>query len=283
MTAAAEIGVVVATRDRRDSLLRTLGRLAELPERPPVVVVDNDSADGTPEAVSSRFPAVEVLRLRSNRGAFARNLGAARLRTPLVAFCDDDSWWGPGSLARAAACFRRFPAVGLLAARIQVGSERRLDPVSAEMAAAPTPPGLPGPEVDGFLACGAAVRRDAFLAAGGFCERFLIGAEEQLLAIDLGAAGWRLCYVDSVAVEHWPDRGSRGDRPWLSRRNALWTAWMRLPPREALRRTGAELLAARKEREAARAVVAATRGLPWALRMRRAQRYAGKGQTVPWR
>ncbi|MFD0853569.1 glycosyltransferase family 2 protein, partial [Actinomadura adrarensis] len=43
--------VVVITRDRRETLLDTLGRLRELPGKPPVIVVDNASSDGTPEAV----------------------------------------------------------------------------------------------------------------------------------------------------------------------------------------------------------------------------------------
>jgi GT2 family glycosyltransferase len=268
VSASAEIGVVVATRDRRDSLLRTLGHLAAMPERPPVVVVDNASTDGSADAVIASFPDVEVIALERNRGAFARNLGAGQLRTPLVAFCDDDSWWRPGALARAAECFRRFPRLGLLAARTLVGPEHRLDPVSAAMGAAPRTPGLAGPAISGFLACSAAVRRRPFLAAGGFCERFLIGAEEQLLAIDLRAAGWDLCYVDAVEAEHWPDRGDRGDREWLSRRNALWTSWMRMRPRRALGDTAAEIGAARRDAQAARALRAALQGLPWALRMR---------------
>jgi hypothetical protein len=42
------VTVVIATRDRRDELLTTLGHLRALPERPPVIVVDNGSTDGSP-------------------------------------------------------------------------------------------------------------------------------------------------------------------------------------------------------------------------------------------
>jgi GT2 family glycosyltransferase len=263
-----EIGVAIATRNRRDSLLRTLTEIQELPERPPTVVVDNASTDGTTAAVASAFPAVELIELERNHGAFARNLGAARLRTPFVAFSDDDSWWEPGALAQAAATLRRHPAVGLLAARILVGEERRLDPVSALMDG-PAPVGLPGPRVNGFLACGAVVRRDAFLAAGGFCGRFLIGAEETLLAIDLRAAGWELCYAAAVTAIHDPHGASRGDRPWLSLRNELWTSWLRMPAGRALRDTAALALAATRDGAARRALASAAAGLPWALTARR--------------
>ncbi len=55
----ARIAVVVATRNRRNSLLRTLARLRELPERPGIVVVDNGSTDGT--SAAARAAGVDVV------------------------------------------------------------------------------------------------------------------------------------------------------------------------------------------------------------------------------
>ncbi|MBB3096852.1 hypothetical protein FHR83_004526 [Actinoplanes campanulatus] len=56
------VTVVVATRNRRDRLLETL------PEhRAPVILVDDASTDGGPDAISSAFPAVDVVRLGENR------------------------------------------------------------------------------------------------------------------------------------------------------------------------------------------------------------------------
>lgn len=268
MSAAPAVGVVVATRDRRPALLRTLAALQELPEQPPTVVVDNSSSDGTAAAVAAAFPAVELVRLDRNRGAFARNLGAARLRTPLVALCDDDSWWQRGSLTAAAELFHRFPRLGLLAARVLVGRERRLDPLSVAMRG-PAPPGLPGPRVHGFLACGAIVRRAAFLEAGGFCERFLIGGEEELLALDLRLGGWDLCYADAVTAVHMPHPGERSGRSRLSLRNGLWTSWLRMPARVALADTAALARSAARDPVARGALGSALRGVAWALRRRR--------------
>ncbi|MEA2241042.1 MAG: hypothetical protein QOD24_598, partial [Solirubrobacteraceae bacterium] len=47
---------MIATRNRRDTLLRSLERLAALPERPELVVVDDASGDGTAAAVREHFP-----------------------------------------------------------------------------------------------------------------------------------------------------------------------------------------------------------------------------------
>jgi hypothetical protein len=47
----------------------------------------------------------------------------------------------------------------------------------------------------GFLACAAVLRREAFRQVGGFNPALHMYGEEDLLAMDLAAAGWRLSYV----------------------------------------------------------------------------------------
>lgn len=270
MSSQADVGIVVATRNRRARLLGTLDRLVELPERPPVCVVDNGSTDGTPAAVESRHPGIAVIRLERNAGAAARNVGAAALDTPLIAFNDDDSWWAPGALTEAARTFGSHSKLGLLAACVVVGDDGRLDPVSCEMAQSPIPAAadLPGPAVLGFLACGAVVRRSAFLAAGGFHPRFGVGGEEQLLALDLAAAGWNLAFVPSIRTHHHPAQNQREGRGHRELRNELWSAWLRRPLGPALRRT-ARLVWERRAAGTWLALAAALEGIPWVLRERR--------------
>jgi len=262
--------VVVATRNRRQSLLATLDRLVALPERPEIVVVDNASEDGTAGAVARVHPSVVVIELERNVGAAARNVGAARTRAPWIAFADDDSWWAPGALQRAARHFEHHPSLGLVAARVLVGPEQRLDPTAAEMATSPltaTEP-LPGPPVLGFIACGAVVRRSAFLAVGGFEERFGVGGEERLLALDLAMAGWRSSYAQDVVAHHHPAEDVRADRRGVVGRNDLWCAWLRYRPRLAVEHTARAALRGLVDRDARRAFGAALRGFGWALRHR---------------
>lgn len=92
--------VVVITRNRRSELLRTLGLLSALPERPPIVVTDNASSDGTAAAVAQSFPEALLLCTGRNLDAVGRNVAVARVRTPYVAFCDDETWWEAGALRR---------------------------------------------------------------------------------------------------------------------------------------------------------------------------------------
>src|SRR4051794_33085628 len=167
------VTVVMITRDRREDALRSVGQLGELPDAPPIVVVDNGSSDGTVAALSRR-PGVSVIAARENLGAAGRNLGAEQAHTRYVAFADDDSWWAPDALPTAARLLDEHPRLGGLVARTLVGATERDDPLNELLAAAPVgrDADLPGPTALGFLACASIVRRQAFLDVGGFHRRY---------------------------------------------------------------------------------------------------------------
>ena len=149
-----------------------------------------------------------------------------------------------------------------------VGPHRMLDPTCVAMASSGLPPAADGGiPIVGFIACGAVVRRHAFLEAGGFDPRFGVGGEEQVLSLDLLHAGWSMRYFDEVVAFHHPslarDPAARRRR---ERRNALWSAWLRRHSREAWRAT---LEALRGGRESRAALLEALREFRWILRNRR--------------
>ena len=189
-----QVTVVIATRRRRAQLLRCLSSLAG---RVPVIVVDNDSRDGTIAAVKTYFPDVQVIALPANRGAAAHNVGAEAASTPYVAFSDPDSRWAPGALVHAAQIFDQYPTLGLIAARTVSGG----DLVSTEVSPLRRRADLPGVPVLGFRGRAAIIRREAFLEVGGFSPVLFAASEEMLLSYDLAAAGFSLSYVDTV-VSH---------------------------------------------------------------------------------
>jgi GT2 family glycosyltransferase len=266
------VAVVVITHQRREELLLAVRRLLELPERPHVVVVDNGSTDGTADAVRERFPQVDLIASRANLGAVGRNVGVGRLDTPYVAFCDDDTWWDAGSLRRAADALEAHPRLAVVTARIVVEPGGREDPIVPELRDSPVRGAdwLPGPALGSFLAGASVLRRDAFTAVGGFSERLWLGGEEELMAGDLAASGWELCYLPALTVHH---QASVARDPHRRRRdgirNTLWTTWLRRPVRPALRRTLHVLRTVPRDRVTARGLLAAAGGIPWVLRERR--------------
>jgi GT2 family glycosyltransferase len=216
---------------------------------------------------------VRLLRPGRNLGAVGRNLAVRHVRTPYVAFCDDDSWWAPGSLSGAADLLDRHPALGAVTARIVVEPEGTEDPIVKELRDSPIPgpEWLPGPALGSFLAAATVLRTDAFRAAGGFHPRLWLGGEEELLAADLAANGWWLTYADHLTIHH---QASVVRDATLRRthgiRNTLWFTWLRRPARTALRRTLHLARTVPRDTASLRAFAEAAAALPWVLRERRA-------------
>ena len=240
-------------------------------------MVDNDSSDGTAEAVRTRHPGIRLLTPGRNLGACGRNLAAREVSTPYLAFSDDDSWWHPGSLRAAADLLDTHPKVAAVTARILVHrpgatAQPTEDPIVAELRASPlpAPSWLPGPVLGSFLAAATVMRTDAFRAAGGFSPRLWLGGEEELLAADLAAAGWWLVYDEGLTAHHRPS--AQRDSTMRRRqglRNTLWFTWLRRPLPAAVRRTATLAATVPRDTVSALAFADAAAGLPWVLRERR--------------
>lgn len=261
------VTIVVATRNRRDELARTLLR-----HEAPVVVVDNGSSDGTAAAARAAPGVVDVVELGRNHGAYGRTIGALRAATPYVAFADDDSWWAPGSLERAVKVLQEYPRLVVLAAQVRVMPQDELDPLCRVMADSSSsglgrPEDLPGSSVLGFMACAAVVHRGAFLAVGGFDDIVRFPGEEERVALDLAAAGLSLAYVPEVVAYHEPSprREDPGRRAARITRSRLLTGLLRRPWSAVGRDAAA---AVRAGGAARRGLVAALPAAPAALRRR---------------
>ncbi len=186
------ISYLLPTRNRPGALCQTLAALGALPyERheaaggAEVIVVDNASRPPVklPDKLDNDLP-LRCVRLDSNRGAAARNRGAAEARGEWLVMLDDDSYpLDTGHLA----VLEEAPAD--VAA---IGAEILLAEGTHEVG------GLP--EV--IVGCGAAIRRDAFLEVGGYDAGFHYYAEEYDLCAKLLLAGARVRHDLRFRVRH---------------------------------------------------------------------------------
>ena len=115
------ITVVVCTRNRSASLLRTLESMAQMNVPPEMdwelIVVDNNSTDDTRAVVESfvRSSGCPVLYLRETKpgAAQARNCGISQAKGDMIAFTDDDMIVHPDWLAHIVEECSKEPAADL--------------------------------------------------------------------------------------------------------------------------------------------------------------------------
>jgi len=97
--ASASISVVIPAYNAEDTVSDAIesvfGQTYTVLE---VIVVDDGSADGTANLVSSRFPNVRLLRVANGGPSEARNRGIALAKGNWIAFLDADDRWHPAKL-----------------------------------------------------------------------------------------------------------------------------------------------------------------------------------------
>jgi GT2 family glycosyltransferase len=118
------VSVCICTQNRSESLRRALASVASqigIDLGPlEVLVVDNNSTDGTPKVVEAFRQRLPIRRVVENRQglAHARNAAIAEFRGDVLLFTDDDVWLGRGWLAGYRDVVCRFPDVDYFGGRI---------------------------------------------------------------------------------------------------------------------------------------------------------------------
>lgn len=177
-----------------------------------VILVDNASTDGAVEALAPR-PWLRIDRATENLGfAAGNNRAAALARGRYLVTLNPDAFAEPGWLAALVAAAGRHREAGSVGSVQLLDSDPALfdgvgDPLHAVGAAwrgGRLKPAHPVAESAVFGVCAAAAlyRRDAFAAAGGFCERFFCFYEDVDLAVRLRLAGWSAVVTPDAVVRH---------------------------------------------------------------------------------
>lgn len=219
--AGLSLSVVVLSFNRRDALLETLRRLraGRATRDAEVIVADNASSDGTPDAVREHAPWARLVEMRTNEAIAGFNRGADAAHGDALLILDDDARPDDDALAQA---------LDLLARRPDLSAVTFM-PVHPATGASEWPfaDRLDAPRDDWpVMGCCNLVRTAAWRAIGGYDEAFHLYRNDVDLAMRLLAAGggvhvnpaWR-CEHDSPAAARKSDRWFR-----TATRNWVWLA-----------------------------------------------------------
>jgi glycosyltransferase involved in cell wall biosynthesis len=232
------ISAIVCTFNRRDVLVDALEALTrqDLPQRDyEVIVVDNNSTDGTQEVIRDRFSRVLNLRVVEERKqglASARNAGVRACRSPIAAFTDDDSLVPADWLRRLLRLFETLdPPPGVVGGEVEPIFEAErpswlcdelLQPLSAGLHWSKEARYLDVKQREWLCEVNAAYRVEPLLAAGGFPENLgRVGdnlmSNEGFVGMVLQHAGHGLYYDPRIVVRH-RIPATRLNRSWFRRR-----------------------------------------------------------------
>ncbi|HRK29963.1 MAG TPA: glycosyltransferase [Tepidisphaeraceae bacterium] len=212
------VSIILSTRNRCATTLETLSRIEACgldDHAYELIVVDNASRDGTPDAIAREFRRACLIRLDRNEGSVAKNHGLLRAAGKYVAFFDDDSFPLPGSVERMVRHFQLNPRLAAAGFTVTLPNGRR------ECSAYPNV----------FIGCGVGLRRSALIEVGPLPHDFFMQAEEYDLSLRLLDAGWQVQTFDDLHVHHAksPATRSSAQKMRLDVRNNLLVVMRRFP------------------------------------------------------
>lgn len=223
-----ELAVVIVTYSPGETLERCLDTLEKATTRQVhVVLADNGSDDGAPEAAAGSRPNVTFLPTGGNLGyGGGANRGVASLDDSFgwVVVANPDIEWGPGSLDTLLEAAERWPRGGAFGPLIRepsgkvypsaratpslgqgvghavLGSVWRSNPWTRAYKQADT--SLAEREAGWLSGSCLLMRREAFDSVDGFDTRYFMYFEDVDLGDRLTKAGWQNVYVPSAEVVH---------------------------------------------------------------------------------
>ena len=231
------VSVIVLTCNRREELRHTLQRIQDQTlEDTELIVVDNDSKDGTAEMVSREFPAAKLISLPDNCGCAGRNAGMRSASGEILVTLDDDVCFSDRDTL--AAVERRFAR-----GDVEVICFRIVSPETGDII--PNNWYHPRPlteyqhsefETDYISEGAVAFKKSIFSKTGYYPEDFFLGQEGYDLALRIIDNGFKMWYSPEIEVIHNHSLASRTAwrNPFYDTRNTIWLLIRHYPWRAIL-------------------------------------------------
>lgn len=233
---APDLSVVVVTHGGRELALATLASAAAATGdiEAEWIVVDNDSPDGTADAIRAAHPEALVIDSANHGFAAGNNVGLQRARGRYVLLLNPDVEIVRGTLAGLVAAMDGRPWVGL-ASVVQRGPDGSLQPsirrfptvlrdLGESLFAArwPVLRGCQEPEtrtqvytreakVDWVVGAFLLARAEAVRDVGPMDDGYFLYSEEVDWCYRFARAGWEVRHLPLMTITHYAGRRDRGD------------------------------------------------------------------------
>jgi GT2 family glycosyltransferase len=240
------VSVLVGTRNRREPLLRCLESVLsnDYPALEVLVLDDGSQGLGVCDIVAERFGDSRIACFRSERQlgvAGGRNFLMGRAQGEILIVIDDDAVFTTDTaIRRVVGSLSSSPETGILAFKVinHENGRIRLRVPFSELTRRRCPDIHKRRQpVSYYLGTAHALRREVIERCGTYQEDFLYGEEELDLSYRAIRTGFRILFMPSIVVHHYPQASVIGDcvaSPSLTElelhvRNRIWLAYKHLP------------------------------------------------------
>lgn len=223
------VSVVILNYKRRDALVQSLDSARQqLYENSEIIVVDNNSQDGTREFLASYAPEIRLVELSENRGACGgRNAGISAATGDIIITLDNDVFFeGPLEISKTVETFARRLDIHVLAFQLcdeKTGALRIREWCHPRSLATY---GETEFETNYFIEGACAIRRQVYEVVGLYYEPLFIGCEGWDLALRILDNNFRILHTPRIRLRHLMSNETRtSDRPYyFDTRNYIWIA-----------------------------------------------------------
>lgn len=213
------IFTVILNTNRREDTLECIASLRKNGyQNNTIIVLDNNSSDGSVEAIHAEYPEVQIINLQQNLGyAGNNNVGIAAAieqGADWVFVLNEDTILAPDCLDRLVESGESDPAIGIVGPMVYHHHTPDVIQSAGGMLGThwesihlgrdePDQGQYAGPhEVEWISGCGILVRREAILQVGMIDERYFYFWEETEWCIRIGRAGWKIVHVPQAKMWH---------------------------------------------------------------------------------
>lgn len=219
-----KVAVIIPTKNRKGTLVETVRSVLKQDIAAEVLVMDDASTDGTPAIIRTTFPQVRVYSAEKSLGpTFQRNRGADLTTADILFTIDDDVTLPSRRTIRQTLAAFDHPRIGAVTMPfINVNQDQ-----AVHTGAPNTQNVYVGFDFFGGMV---ALRREAFLRAGGYHTYLFMMVEESELAIRMMNIGYVIRLGSADPIHHHASRIRDSVRiETLSARNHVLYAWYNVP------------------------------------------------------
>lgn len=291
---ANDVAVIVVNYNAGDYLIACLAALNALPQLPgEIIVVDNDSDDGSIEHAREQFASVKFIDSGSNAGfATANNMGIATTNKPWVALVNPDAYVAENWLEALLNAINSNPDVQFFSSELVSAKDHKVIDGQGDCYHVSglvwrrkhgLPVDMPESKLPLFAPCAASAvySHEALRDVGCFDEDYFCYNEDIDLGFRLRLAGYRCLHVRESIAYHEGSAITERESDFsifYGHRNLVWTYFKNMPlkslwfylPQHLLMNIVSLVYYTAKGRPGVifRAKWAAIRGLPTVLRKR---------------